>query len=488
MYVTAIAIIMLPIYIKYMGAEAYGLVGFFMMLQAWFGLLDFGLAPTIVRETARYHSGVMSALEYRRLYRALSVIFLIIATIGGGTLYLLSRLVATRWLNVEILSLDTVTVCVQLMALSVAMRWMCCLYRAVVTGNERLTWLSGFNAIVATFRFVAVLPVMWYFGVTPIVFFIHQFLVALAELLWLYWKCQELLPSREKLKAHLGWSFKPVRAVLKFSLTSALTSSVWVLVTQTDKLLLSKLLLLQEYAYFSLAVLVASGIMVIGVPISTALLPRMAKVNASGDEVRLIRLYRNASQLVAVVAIPATLILAMFSENVLFSWTGDVAISRSAGPVLALYALGNGILALSSLPYYLQFAKGDLKLHLVGSGLFAVTLIPMLILATLSYGPVGAGYAWLTSNALYFLFWIPRVHRRFAGYLHWKWLFNDLGSIILFSVTGVILVNGLLKWPAGRLAIGACVVVIALFLLSIAAVGSSWVRENIGGKWRAYFA
>ena len=31
-----------PLYIKYMGAEAYGLVGFFTMLQAWFGLLDMG--------------------------------------------------------------------------------------------------------------------------------------------------------------------------------------------------------------------------------------------------------------------------------------------------------------------------------------------------------------------------------------------------------------------------------------------------------------
>ena len=44
---------MLPMYIKYMGAEAYGLVGFFSMLQAWFNLLDLRLTPTIGRETAR---------------------------------------------------------------------------------------------------------------------------------------------------------------------------------------------------------------------------------------------------------------------------------------------------------------------------------------------------------------------------------------------------------------------------------------------------
>ncbi|WBE25080.1 oligosaccharide flippase family protein [Denitrificimonas caeni] len=56
-YVAGIGILILPLYIKYMGAEAYGLVGFFTMLQACFALLDLGLTPTIARETARYHGG-----------------------------------------------------------------------------------------------------------------------------------------------------------------------------------------------------------------------------------------------------------------------------------------------------------------------------------------------------------------------------------------------------------------------------------------------
>lgn len=34
LYVTAAGILMVPVYIRYMGAEAYGLVGFFAMLQA----------------------------------------------------------------------------------------------------------------------------------------------------------------------------------------------------------------------------------------------------------------------------------------------------------------------------------------------------------------------------------------------------------------------------------------------------------------------
>ncbi|WP_276573964.1 oligosaccharide flippase family protein [Vibrio cincinnatiensis] len=64
LYSAGIGILILPLYIKYMGEEAYGLVVFFTMLQPWFALLDLGLTPTIARETARYHGGLVVPCRY----------------------------------------------------------------------------------------------------------------------------------------------------------------------------------------------------------------------------------------------------------------------------------------------------------------------------------------------------------------------------------------------------------------------------------------
>jgi hypothetical protein len=36
-------------------------------------------------------------------------------------------------------------------------------------------------------------------------------------------------------------------------------------------------------------------------------------------------------------------------------------------PILSLYALCNGVLAVAALPYYLQYAKGNLRYHLIGN-------------------------------------------------------------------------------------------------------------------------
>ena len=48
-YVIVGAFIGIPIYLKYLGAEAYGLVGFLMMAYVWMNLLDIGLSPTLGR-------------------------------------------------------------------------------------------------------------------------------------------------------------------------------------------------------------------------------------------------------------------------------------------------------------------------------------------------------------------------------------------------------------------------------------------------------
>ncbi len=490
-YVTLVGILILPLYLKYMGAEAYGLVGFFTMLQAWFNLLDMGLTPTVARETARFRGGATDALSYRRLLRALQLIFFVIAFLGGGAMFVFSGPIANGWLKVQTLPLAQVQLALQLMAVGVALRWMSGLYRGCISGAERLVWLGGFNAFVATLRFVGVLPVLIWVGHSPAVFFTYQLLVAVVELAGLAAKAYGLFPAVPPGQP-LGWSpaslFAPIKPVLRFSLTIAFTSSVWVLVTHTDKLVLSKLLPLADYGYFTLAVLAASGVMMISGPISGALLPRMARLQAEGDEAGLISLYRNATQMVAVIAIPACLVLAFFAEQVLWVWTGDAQAAAQAAPVLRLYALGNGILALGAFPYYLQYAKGDLKLHMIGNALFVVLLIPALIWATLQYGVIGAGYAWLSANAVYFLVWVPKVHARFIKGLHIQWLLQDVGIIVLLSVAATVVVNKFIHWPQQRIALACYVAIVSLALLTIAAIGSSWIRETASGQWRARFA
>ena len=51
-YNIAISFIVTPFYLYYLGAEAFGLIGFYTLLQSWMHLLDVGLSPTLGRRIA----------------------------------------------------------------------------------------------------------------------------------------------------------------------------------------------------------------------------------------------------------------------------------------------------------------------------------------------------------------------------------------------------------------------------------------------------
>ena len=481
-YVTLVGILFVPSYVKFMGAEAYGLVGFFAMMQAWFLLLDMGLTPTMSREVARFQGGAVDAMSLRGLLRTLEGIFGGVALLGMAGILAGSGFIATKWLKFKDLSVHEVKQAIMLMAIIAALRWICGLYRGAINGFEQLIWLNLFNIIVSTFKFILILPFFVYVGATPVKFFGYQLVIAIIECAALIIKTYELMPKFGT-SAKVTWDIKSLESVLRFSLTVAFTGVVWVFITQIDKLVLSKILNFSDYGYYTLAVLVAGGVTIVGGPISGALLPRMTKLNAEGDEVGLIRLYRNATQAVAIIVIPITIILALFAEQVLWAWTGDIAISHKAAPILTLYVVGNGILALAAFPYYLQFSKGDLKLHLLGNTLFVVIFLPSLIWAARMHGAIGAGYAWVFANLVPFSIWLPVVHRRFVKGLHLKWLFHDLLPIVISTGLVVIVFRKLIIWPNSRVTVIFVILFISGALFTAASFASSYMRGLVVGGW-----
>lgn len=477
-YVAVIAVVMLPMYVAYMGAEAYGLVGFFAMLQAWFNLLDIGLTPTIARETARFRGGAVDAVSYRSLVRAMEVLFLSIAAAGALALSTGSTYISRDWLRVDQLPTDEVTAAVQLMALAIALRWMAGLYRGAINGSERQVWLGGFNAGIATLRFCGVLPLLMFVGTSPIVFFRYQLAVASIELGLLMFYAYRLLPDLPA-GARLHFSWRPLKPVMRFSLTIAFTSSVWVVATQTDKLVLSRVLPLAEYGHFTLAVLVATGIMVISGPVGNAIMPRMARLEAQGAHAQLIQIYRQSTQLVAAVTGALSVTMALSAEALLWVWTGDRVLAQQAAPVLRLYALGNGVLAVSAFPYYLQFAKGDLRLHLIGNAVFVLLLIPLLIWSATRFGGLGAGYVWLGMNLFSFVLWLPFVHRRFEPGLNLRWYVIDVAIIVAAAASMGYLADVLLPPSGSRVNQFIDILLVGSAALTAGAAASSAVRAKI---------
>lgn len=431
-YVLILGMAFVPIYIRLIGAEAYGLVGFFTMLQAWFGLLDLGLSATASREATLYKSRQIAARDFADLYRGLNWIFGIISGVGSVALLLCAPWIAQNWLVVDALEIGQVIFAVQVMAICVGLKLMGGVYRGVITGNELLSWLNLFNAVLSTLKFVGVLLSMQFWGHNVVVFFLHQLMVALLECVVLRFKARALVPSTSTGK--LSQTVGSVWTRMKFMLSMAFVSVVWVMVSQLDKLVLSGVLSLKDYAYFTVAMVVANSITFLTGPVSAAVMPRMTRLHAEQSQPALIVVYRQATRYLMALIGPVSAVLVIYGYELLLVWTGDPSIAEHAAPILRLYAAGNAVLAMGSFAYYLQYAKGQMRYHVYSSVLFITLLMPALILAATHFGAEGAGWVWLGFNVLYLLVWVAFVHRQLAPGLHASWLIRDGLSVVVPSV------------------------------------------------------
>lgn len=477
LYASALGILLVPLYVHYMGVEAYGLVGFYAMLQGWFLILDMGVSATLNRQAARFNAGAVNGLELRRLVRAFEGIFLVVGLGGALALAASAPALASHWLRIEHLDMAEVERAIVLIAVIVALRWICGLYRGIITGLERIVWLSGFNAVIATLRFLLVIPYLAYVGATPTHFFAYQLVVACFESLMLIAKTYRLFPRVEQGWIH--WELEPLRGIAKFTLSVALTSAVWVIVMHADKLLLSGMIPLGEYGLYTMAVLAAGGVTMLSGPVTGAVLPRLTRLHAEGDEDGLRNLYRMATQIVGVVVVPVVLVLAFFPVPVITAWTGQPEIAIRAAPVLTLYAIGNGVLAFAGFSYLIQVARGNMTLHLIGNLIFVLIFVPLLFLAVGRFGMVGAGWAWLLANLVPFLAWLPLVHHRFLKGIHLRWLALDIAPIVVPAcLVAVVLAYGV-GWNIGRFATIVQLAGIYALLVLVAACGSSLLLARL---------
>lgn len=431
--VSVITFVFGPKYIQYLGVESYGIVGFFTMLQGWFNILDLGLTPTISRESSRFNAGTLDAISFRKIFKSISIVFVLTAVIGGSTLFYLSEFIANNWLKSSPSLFEYIVQAVKIMALSISLKWIGGLFKGLITGMEHFVWLSAFSVFFALLRFCGVIVALKYWGSTLSVFFIYQLVILIFEFIVLAFKANSLLPVVKDF--NIGWSFKPILPLLKFSLSIAFTSTVWVIVTQLDKLMLSGILTLKDYGYFTLAITISSAVTAIGGPISNVLMPRMSVLYSQGDEKKLLQLYSKSTRIVTSLTFAVALIFSFFPDSTIRIWTNDEEIIKNVSPILVFYSLGNVVLSAAAFPYYLQYSKGQLKYHIKGNFIMLFILIPSIVFSSIFFGGVGAGIAWMLINLIYLLFWVSYTHKMIQPGIHNNWILKD----VLFNILPMFL-------------------------------------------------
>lgn len=486
LYLTLIGIIVTPFYLKYLGAEAYGLVGFFALMQAWMNLLDLGLSPTLGRQAA-HARGVENGFEFfKKLLKSFEVIFLLLAILIVSIIFITSDWLAAEWINSKNISKSTITYCISLMGLMIGLRWFVGLYRSGINGLEDQVWLNAANIFFNSLKFLGALFLLKFFTTDIKHFFQYQLIISFLEVSAFMFRFYSRLPSTDYSPKIIDFNWSIVKDITPFALSIAYTAGIWVLLTQTDKLILSGILSLSEYGYFSLVALVAGGVTILSGPIAQSISPRLTLLYAKGEKYELIKLYGAASQLAILITLSVASIIGLYAKPLLYSWTGDIQAATWGANVLLWFALGNGVLGVAAYQYYLQVAFGNLKLHVIGSTISAVIQVPLIYYIAINYGAEGAGIAWFSFRSIWFLCWTPVIHRRYLPGFHLNWLVTQILPIIITVSLASYAITSLfpLDLNQNRFILFLKMIVLGLTLLLISMPSSKFIRQSIRELYR----
>lgn len=478
MYSAMLGILMLPVFYSenVLGAESVGLIGFYTMLMFWFNLLDMGITPTLSRETTRFLTASSSRDHFYSLLMPVLVFFVLVSLLAGLLLFFNARFVVEHWLQDSSLAKDDLVAAVQCMAIALALRWNNGLMRGIITGAERLLWLNLVNSLAVTLRFVLVIPIMMLFGFNILVFFVVQVLAAVVEYVLMLAKSRQLVWS-----GMTDWTFswQPLQQTLRFSLSVALLSLLGVAMTQLDKLALSSMLALRDYGDVTVAATLASGLLMVGVMFSGAILPRLTATYCQHDLAGHFRLYRNMTQWLTVLAGSTALVIIFAAKPLLFSWIGEAELSQLMLDLLPWYCLGSFLMLLNGQVYYLQYARGELKLHLRAQLIMVLVWILALYLTLSQAGAQAAAIAWCVIQLLLFLVYTPLVHRCYQPGLHQSWLWRDIVVILLPALLLNVLLQHLQPELRSRVLNFGYVVLLWCLTIVVASVSSSDLRSRL---------
>ena len=222
----------------------------------------------------------------------------------------------------------------------------------------------------------------------------------------------------------------------------ALSATVF---SQLDKLILSKTLGLEEFGRYMLATVVASSLYLLIMPMFNAIYPRLSAFVVTGETEKLAELYRWGTRLLATVLFPIAMVFAVFSEDLVYIWTGNPDIAIRAAPVISILAIGSALHGVMFFPYALQLAYGMTRLPLTINAILMVVLVPLTIFLSLKYSALGGAMAWLVLHVLYILLGTWLTHRQLLKGLGMIWLLQDvvipLGLSIMVGLIGLYVIH-----------------------------------------------
>lgn len=416
--------IFVPLWIKYVGVEGYGVITFYSVLMTLMHFADAGLSGTLMREFAK----VEPSPGYKRDFlRTFETIYLGIALFVFLIVFVFSGFFVDHFMKSASIPREDLLECVKIMAVIMGLNFMATLYNGGLMGLQKQILAGSLNIGYSIFRGVIVLiPLMLMPNVKTFILWqlLSMVILFLAERFFLI---REVNKNHEKAFFRIEYFTN----VWKYALGLMIMAIVAALNSQLDKLVTGNLLSLESLGYYSIAGTLGTAVVTVATSLCNAFYPELTRLVSIGDKTQVIKPFLYFSFAVSVVTSAIGISFFFYCSDLLFIWTRDNAIVDNASIPAMILVLGNVVVSLQYSTYYLAMANGHTKTNIILSSCMLLVMAPSVYLLTKLFGLNATPIPYLVVNSMITVIMaVVLINKFLKGSLR-NWFMNSLMPIFI---------------------------------------------------------
>jgi O-antigen/teichoic acid export membrane protein len=471
-WITLIQLATLRLYLHYLGLEAYGILGVHTTFITLAALADLGLTPTLNREAARLSKSPEASVQIRSLVRSFEIAYWCLAGIFLAISLPLLPEVIVGWLHSSGELAPRLPYILRLMLVQIGLQTLVGFYSGGLLGLQRHVLLNSINVFGVTLRTVGGVLIVAFGEPTLEALFIWMIIATAIQLVLLAVGLLWILPI-----GPVGFRLIHLRDNWRYAVGVSGIVALSLLLTQLDKIVLSRQVSLADFGLYSLASTIAVTLSKPVSPLFNTLMPRMTQLATHGQNLELALLYHWGTQLASLLVIPASVILIVFAPEILALWLSDSDVVIRIVPTLRWLVVGFAANSLLMLPYCVSLAYGWVRFGFYQNLLACIVMVPFTIWLVSNFGAVGGGIAWALLNVVCIFASVFALHRRYLSGEYMKWYTQDVMPALVVAVAVACTARLLIGDASGHWAIAA---VALAYLVSIGAV--VLVLGNLRGR------
>lgn len=431
----------IPLYINILGFENFSIISFTLILAGIMGILDAGMTATLSREFARRDT---SEKKSASVFYTLEKVYLLVVVFVLFFIFIFSEWIVNNWLNVRSdLDLDLV---LKIIGFDIAFQMLLKFYMGGLLGAEKQVKANLYQVLWGIFRNAGVVVII-YFSPSLYVFVLWQaFSTIIFAILFRIILMRDVLKIK-KFYYNKPFDFNVFRDVGSFVFGMLFISLVSAVSTQLDKLVISRLLPIDELGYYTISVSLAMGLIVIVNPVTTAMLPRLTLLFSTNETQKARGIFLNFNAFTSILVVSLMSVMIVFSKEIIWIWTGNEEIANHSNEVLSIIAVGYGLLAIVSLFYGVCIANGFTKFNNYLGIVSMFLTIPGYILLVQNMGVKGAAIVFSVVQFLITIVYFVLVNNKFLRIKNLLFIFIKVFfmpmiiSMLLFKSVHYLLVH-----------------------------------------------